>query len=86
MVEKYKNNKSHFVTRGCTILGIIFLFVLHTIFIDPYSLFFALPLLIVLVVVDLIVLTLLKAFAWQKLLINFAISTVIIPLLFLIVS
>ena len=37
MLERYKNNKSHFTTRGCIVLGIVLLFVVHSIlFIDRF--------------------------------------------------
>lgn len=97
MLDRYKNNESHFATRGFTVLGIIFLFILHSIlFIDsnqtsdlgnPSLLVFAfigLPLLFVLAVLDLIILAIIKAFSWSKFFINFGFFTTIVLLIFLI--
>jgi len=97
MINKYTNNESHFATRSLTVLGIVFLFILHSILFidsngrsclgDPSLLVFAfigLPLLLVLAVLDLIILAILKAFTWNKLFINFTLFAVIIVLIFLI--
>jgi hypothetical protein len=97
MLEKYKNNESHFATRSIAVLAIILLFILHSIlFIDPNQAsdlgnpsllvfaFVGLPLLFILAVLDLIILAIAKAFTWIKFFINFGFFTTITLLIFLI--
>lgn len=97
MANKYKNSESHFATRGLVVLGIVFLFILHSILFidsngrsclgDPSLLvfgFIGLPLIFILAVLDLIILAFLKAFTWNKLFVNFSLFLLIILLLFLI--
>lgn len=98
MLERYKNNESHFGTRGLVVLTVVFILFLLSILVvepnetsdlgEPRMLFFgfiALPLLFILAVLDLIILALLKAFTWSKFFINFGFFTAIILLIFLIV-
>lgn len=97
MVNKYKYNKTHFATRALVALGIIALFALYSIIFisadqqsclgNPMILpfvFFGVPLLIAFAILDLILLAILKAFSWRKLLINFSIMMFVIAILFLI--
>jgi hypothetical protein len=91
ILEKYTDNESHFATRSITVLIILFIFILHSIlFIDGNSRsclgppgllvfgFIGLPLIIFLSILDLIILIPLKAFRWQKLLINLGIPLCIV--------
>ena len=97
MMEKYKNNETHFATRTLATLGIITLFMLYSIIFisaDQQSclgnprilpfVFLGLPLLSTFAVLDLIVLAILKAFSWRKLLTNFGVIMFVIAILFLI--
>lgn len=97
MKNNYKNNETHFATRALVAFVIVTLFALYSIFFisaDQQSclgnprilpfVFFGVPLLIAFATLDLILLTILKAFSWRKLLINFSIIMFVIALLFLI--
>jgi len=83
MLEKYRNNKSHFAIRTVIFCCIVFCFILFSVFfVDnnqrsclgspgllPFA-FIGFPLITIFLVLDLIVLAFLKAFNWEKLLIN----------------
>lgn len=97
MVTNYKNKKTHFAIRALVALGIIALFALYSIIFisadqqsclgNPMILpfvFFGVPLLSAFAVLDLIVLAILKAFSWRKLLTNFGVIMFVIAILFLI--
>lgn len=86
MLERYKNDESHFIIRF-----VIFGFVLFSfLYIDPNQrsclgpprllpfVFFGFPLITFLLSLDLIVLAVLKAINWQKVLVNLGLFLAVI--------
>jgi hypothetical protein len=91
--EKYTNNNSHFAIRTFTFLGIVALFVVHSVlFINPHGrsclgppsflpfVFIGFPLIFLGVILDILILAFLRKLNWGKFTIN--ISFLVLMILF----